>query len=346
MGLRAYVIRRLLLLIPTLIGVTLLIFAVIQVLTPYERAALYITSEKEAGAIDEMIVKYGLDKPIYIQYFTWMKQVLSGNLGWSQRFKMPVMACILDRAPATIELVIFTIPIIILLGIYLGVKSAVHKDKLIDHATRTSSIIGWSLPSFWLGILLLAVFYGALGWFSPGRLDTGLKTLVLSPTSGWVSYTGLFTIDGLLNGRPDVSLNALSHILLPIASLTIQIVALIVRVMRSSMLEALNKGYIVTARAKGLDKNEVINKHARRNALIPVVTLSGMLAAGLLTGVVITETVFYIPGLGRFAALSALPPPDIAGVLGFALFTGVVFVIANLIVDITYAYIDPRIRLG
>jgi len=345
-GLRTFVIRRLLLLVPILIGVSLLIFAVIQVLSPMERAAVYMTSEKDAKNVDAIIKKYGLDQPVYVQYFIWIQQVLQGNLGWSIKQHRPVLTVIIERAPATLELAIFTVPIIILSGIYLGVKSAVHRDKFLDHITRITSIIGWSLPSFWLGILLLAIFFAALGLFPPERLSYELQVHVFSPYSGWVRYTGLYTIDGLLNGRSDITLDALKHLVLPVASLTIQIIALIVRVMRSSMLEALGKGYIVAARAKGLDKNEVINKHARRNALIPVVTLTGMLAAGLLNGVVITEYVFHIPGLGQFAAVSALPPPDLPAILGFALFNGVLFVLANLIVDVAYAYIDPRIRLG
>lgn len=344
MGLRSYVIRRLLLMIPTLVGVTLLIFAVVQVLSPVERAALYIQSEKEAQYVEDIIEKYHLRDPVYVQYFQWMRQVLSGNLGWSFKIGMPVMQAIVVRAPTTIELVIFAAPVIILSGIYLGVKSAVHRDKLIDHATRTSSIIGWSLPSFWIGILLLAIFYAYLGWFPPERLGAEANEFIRS--SAFIRYTHINTIDGLLNGQLWITAEALRHLVLPVVSLTVQIIALIVRVMRSSMLEALNKGYVTTARAKGLDRNEVITKHARRNALIPVVTLAGMLCAGLLTGVVITETVFQIPGLGQFVAQSALPPPDIGAVLGFALFTGVIFVIANLVVDITYAYIDPRIRLG
>lgn len=345
MGMRAYIIRRLLLLVPTILGVTLLIFSVIQVLSPEQRAALYITSEKEAGSMEEIIEKYHLRDPVYVQYFIWISQILHGNLGWNEKSpRGPVLQNILKRAPVTIELTIFAAPAIVFTGIFLGVASAVHRDKLIDHITRITSIIGWSFPSFWLGILLLAIFYAALGWVSPGRLDDAAAVFVSSPQ--FTSYTGMNTIDGLLNGQPWITLDALKHLALPVISLTVQIVALIVRVMRSSMLEALTKGYIVAARAKGLGQREVINKHARRNALIPVVTLAGMLLAGLLTGVVITETVFNIPGLGQYAAHMALPPPDLAGVLGFTLFTGVLFVVMNLIVDLTYAYIDPRIRLG
>jgi len=345
MGMRAYIIRRILLLIPTLIGVSLLIFSVIQVLSPEQRAALYIRSEKEAANMEEIIEKYHLRDPFYVQYFIWITQVLQGNLGWNEKSpRGPVLNNILSRAPTSIELALATAPVIIITGIIMGVAAAVHRDKLIDHVTRVTSIIGWSFPSFWLGILLLAIFYAALGWVGPGRLSPEADVFVIS--SQFTRYTGMNTIDGLLNGQPWITLDAINHLILPVISLTVQIVALIVRVMRSSMLEALTKGYIVAARAKGLSQKEVINKHARRNALIPVVTLAGMLCAGLLTGVVITETVFNIPGLGQYAAHMALSPPDIAGVLGFTLFTGTLFVVVNLIVDITYAYIDPRIRLG
>lgn len=344
MGLQTYIIRRLLLMIPTMIGVTLLIFAITQMLTPEQRAALYLT-ERTAGTMDEIIEKYHLRDPFYVQYFIWIRQVLSGNLGWSHKYTSPVLKEILSRAPASIELGIFAAPVIIISGIYLGKEAAVHRDKAIDHVSRATSIIGWSLPSFWLAILLLAIFYAGLGWFSPGRLTDDAIIIVMNPDK-FTKYTGLNTIDGILNGQLWITVDALKHLVLPIISLTIQIIALIVRVMRSTMLEALGKGYIAAARAKGLTQRKVINKHATRNALIPVVTLAGMLTAGLLNGVVITEIIFAYPGLGQFAAVCALPPSDLPGVLGFALFAGVLFVAANLVVDVSYAYLDPRIRLG
>jgi len=215
----------------------------------------------------------------------------------------------------------------------------------MDHATRTLSIIGWSLPTFWFGLILISIFFVGLGWFPTGRLSPNLQAFVSSPASEWTRYTGLYTIDGLLNGRLDIVIDALRHLVLPVVTLVVVIIALTIRVMRSSMLEALNKGYIVTARAKGLAKGEVINKHARRNALIPVVTISGMLIAGMLTGLTIVEYIFNIPGIGMFAANAAISL-DIPAVLGFALLSALVIVIANLLVDILYAYIDPRIRLG
>lgn len=346
MGLRAYVIRRLLLLIPTLIGVTLLIFAVIQLFGPMQRASLYLgENPKDIGSIDEVIEKYGLNAPVYIQYFNWLKEVLKGNLGWSKSINYPVTKALFERIPATAEITLFSAPIIIIVGIYLGVKSAVHRNSIIDHATRTLSIIGWSLPTFWFGLILISIFFVGLGWFPTGRLSPDLQSFVLSPASEWNSYTGLYTIDGMLNGRPDITLDALRHLVLPVVTLVVVIIALIIRVMRSSMLEALNKGYITTARAKGLSKNEVINKHARKNALIPVITISGMLIAGMLTGLTIVEYIFNFPGIGMFAANAAIGL-DIPAVLGFALLSAIVIVVANLLVDIIYAFIDPRIRLG
>ena len=346
MGLRTYVIRRLLLLIPTLLGVSLLIFAIMQMFSPATRAFVMVQNPEKINIQDlpALIEKLGLNDPFYVQYFRWLSQVLAGNLGWSNSLDQPVAMAMIDRAPASFELVVFSAPVIILLGIYLGVKSAVHQDKTIDHLTRTVSIIGWSLPTFWAAIVLLAIFYAWLGWFPAERLDPTLQSFVLSPSSAWTKYTGLYTIDGLLNGRADITLDALRHLVLPVVTLTIISIALIIRVMRSSMLEALHAGYVISARAKGLDDNEVINKHARRNALIPTITISGLLVAGMLNGVVITETVFTFNGLGYFAAASALQL-DVAAILGFALFTGVIFVLTNLIVDILYAFIDPRIRL-
>jgi len=346
MGLRAYIIRRILLVIPILMGTTLLIFAVTQLFNPVARASLYITNIQQFTTenINQVIEKHGLNDPAYMQFFRWLSEVLSGNLGYSRTARQPVLQALITRIPATFELVMFSAPIIILLGIYLGVKSAVHRDKPIDHATRTLSIIGWSLPTFWLGIILLSVFYVGFQAFPPRRLSPTTYNFV-SMSGSYVRYTGLYTIDGLLNGQLWITLEALEHLVLPVLTLTIVIVTIIIRVMRSSMLEALNKGYIIAARAKGLTQNEVINKHARRNALIPTVTISGLLVAGLLNGVVITETIFSLNGIGMWAAAAALQM-DIAGVLGFTLFSGFLFVMANLIVDILYAYLDPRIMLA
>lgn len=345
-SLPAYIARRLIFLIFVLFGVTALIFAITMLVPPETRAMLYVrniqhTSPEQLRKVAE---KYGLYRPFYEQYFTWVSQVLQGNLGFSKSSSQPVAEAILTRWPYTFEIVVFAAPLIIFLGIYLGVQSAIHKDTVIDHACRLLSIIGWSLPSFWLGLLLLSLFSGYLGWVKPGPLSPDLMKFRDAPDSNFVRYTYIDLIDGLLNGRPDITLDVLKHAALPVVVIVVIDIALLIRVMRSSMLEALNKPYTVAAKAKGLDDKTVIYRHARRNALIPVVTLSGMLVAGLLGGLVITETVFAFGGLGQWAARAAIQF-DIPAVLGYAMLTAFIYVIANLIVDILYAYIDPRIRL-
>ena len=257
---------------------------------------------------------------------------------------MPVTRAIWSFLPATIELAVFATPLIILGGIYLGKKAAAHKDKSIDHITRVGAIVGWSLPTFWLGLILLMIFYGFFsGLLPPERLSTEMGILVHSEQ--FTRYTNINTLDAILNWNGQVFLDALRHLVLPVVTLTVVNVAFIMRLMRSSMLEALGKGYIVSARAKGLSENIVVNKHAGRNALIPVLTVSGYIFAAIVNGVVITETIFNYKGLGWFAWQSAVNL-DAPAVLAFALFNGILFVLTNLVVDILYAKIDPRIRLG
>jgi len=342
--LRAYVVRRLLLLIPVLFGVTLLIFGLLQLFSPVQRASLYISDPKQLANLDQIIEKYHLKDPIWKQYGTWLNQVLHGNLGWSKVATMPVDNAIWHFLPSTLEIVLFAAPLIILGGIYLGTKAAANKDKGWDHVTRVGAIIGWSLPTFWLGLMLLMIFYGFFhGLLPPERLSTSVQITVDSPS--FHQYTHLHTVDAVLNGNFRVLVDALRHLVLPVITISVVNIAFIMRLMRSSMLESLGKGYVLTARAKGLDENTVVNKHARRNALIPVLTISGYLLASLASGVVITETIFNYRGLGWLAWQSAVRL-DIPTVLGFALFTGVLFVLTNLVVDLLYARIDPRVRLG
>ncbi len=344
MEFRAYIIRRLLLLIPVLFGVSLLVFALLQLFSPVERASLYVTNPNQFANLPAIIEKYGLNRPAWIQYGNWINQIFHGNLGWSRVVSMPVAKAIIHFLPATIELALFATPLIIFGGIFLGTKAAAHKDKTVDHVTRFGAILGWSLPTFWLGLMLLMVFYGFFsGLLPPERLSTEISILVNSES--FTRYTGVNTIDAILNGNGRVLLDSLRHLVLPVVTLTVVNLAFIMRLMRSSMLESLGKGYILTARAKGLDENTVVNKHARRNALIPVLTVSGFLFAALANGVVITETIFNYKGLGWWAWQSAIRL-DIPSVLGFALFNAVLFVLTNLVVDLFYTRLDPRVRLG
>jgi peptide/nickel transport system permease protein len=345
MGLKTYIARRILLAIPVLLGVVILIFAVAQFLPKELRASMYVMGDKnKPGMIQQAIIEHGLDQPVYIQFYVWLKDILLyQNFGYDRNGD-PVLQAILSRLPATFEIVMCASPIIILVGITLGVLSGANKDKVIDHGSRVLAILGTSLPSFFFGIVLLSIFFAGLGWFPPQRIGQEAQ-LYISKSSTWVWYTRLYTIDSLLNGEYWIFIDAIRHLVLPVTVLSLLNSAILVRVMRSSMLEALGKGYITGARAKGLGEKEVINKHARRNALIPAITISGLIVAGLLTGVTITETVFQFGGIGQYAAESARVS-DIAPVIAYALLSGIVFVASNLLVDLLYAWIDPRIRLG
>jgi len=338
-----YIIRRLLILPLVLFGLSVIIFGMLMLLTPVERAALYVTSvPKNPVAIQEIIRKYGLDQPIYEQYGRWIDNIIHGNFGWSKTAQMPVLQAIKTYFPATLELALWSFVPIVVGGTWLGIQAAIHHDTIIDQAARVFSIVGYSFPTFVFGLLVLMIFYANLQWFPPGRLSEWANALVIS--SSWHSYTGMYTIDSLLNGQIDVFIDSIRHLILPALTLAYVNWALILRVARSSMLEVLEQDYIRTARAKGLPEKRVIFGHARPNAMIPVVTISGLLLVGLLNGVVITETVFNYRGMGLFAANAALNF-DAVSVLGIALLAGSLLVLANLVVDILYRYMDPRIHL-
>ena len=352
----SYIIRRILLLPLLLVGVTILIFGMLQFLSPVERSALYVRDIPHTqGAMAGIIKRYGLDAPLYVQYWHWLfgridpvtdqrvGGILRGDLGYSRVGSQPVAALIEQRFPATLELALWTVVPMIGVGLWLGVKAAVNHDGLFDQAARIFSIVGASFPVFVFGLVVLMLFYAKLQWFPPGRLSDWALAVVNS--SQFHQYTHLMTVDSLLNGRFDIFWDALRHLILPILTLSYVSWATFLRVTRSSMLETLGQEYVTTARAKGLTEGDVVNKHARPNALIPVVTLAGFQVIGLLGGVVITETVFNYPGIGA-AAAAAAAQLDVVTVLGFALFNGLILIVANLVVDVMYAVIDPRVRLA
>jgi peptide/nickel transport system permease protein len=351
----AYIIRRLLILPVILTGVSILIFAMLSLLSPYERAALYVRDvPKRQGAIEEIIAKYGLADPIYVQYIHWMfgridedsqervGGVLFGDLGFSKVGKAKVSEVIAFRLPATVELALWAGIPMVGIGIWLGVVSATKHNRLTDQILRVFSIVGWSIPLFVFGLFMLMIFYARLGWFPPERLSEWALRVVLSDE--FTRYTQINTLDALLNFRFDIFWDALRHLILPVLTLAYLGWAQILRVTRSSMLDTLRQDYMTTARAKGLSERRVTRVHALPNALIPVITIGGLTLIGLFNGVVITETIFSYPGMGSFMADAALSL-DVVSVLGVTLFSSFILIAGNLLVDVLYSVVDPRIRL-
>lgn len=340
----SYIIRRLLSLIFVLFGISIIVFGIMMSFGPERRAAAYITSPQQINAIPEIIESYGLDDPFFTQYIRWIKEIGSGNFGWSRYGAMPVLDALLTYLPVTIELNLFAAPLTIILGIWLGTRAGIHKNTLIDHVTRITSVIGWSLPTFLFGLILLMVFYGLLQWFPPGVLDDSYIREIIQHPSRFTAYTGMYTVDGVLNGRLDITLNALKHLVLPVITQVVVVVAVLVRVMRSSMIEEMSKEFVLTARAKGADVKTVNLIHAKKNALIPAVTVAGWLVALSLQGSIAVEIIFNRPGIGQWTAASAIAL-EMAPVMGMCVFLAIIYLTANLIIDILYAVIDPRIRL-
>jgi peptide/nickel transport system permease protein len=356
----AYVTRRVLIMPFLLFGITLLIFGMISLLTPDERLALFLREvPRNPAQANTLIRKYGLDEPFFVQYANWLfgreiadpatgektisGGILRGDLGWSRTGADTIANVISRRFPATLELTLWSIIPIIGVGIGMGITAAVNHNKFIDQALRVFSTIGTSFPAFVFGLLVLMVFYAKLRWFPPDSLSDWARVVVNGDS--FVRFTSLNTIDSLLNGRLDIFFDALRHLVLPVLTLSYISWALLLRVTRTSMLDALRQDYILSARAKGLREKLVVNRHARPNALIPVATIAGFTVVGLLNGVVITETIFNYPGIGSIAAQAA-GQLDVLTVLGFALFNGVILLVANLIVDVLYGVIDPRVRLS
>ncbi len=341
---QTFIIRRFFFLIFVLFGISVLLFGILMTFSPERRAAAYVTTPQQAKDIPKIIKQFGLDDPFYIQYFNWLKELSKGNLGWSLVAARPVGEAFWYYFPITLEMNLFAAPIVIFFGIWLGTLSGIHRDTWLDHVTRIMAIIGWSLPTFLFALILLMFFYGYFHLFSPGIISDQISMFILDNPDKFTRYTGMYTVDGILNGQLNITLNALRHLVLPILTYVIVVVALNMRVMRSGMIEELSKDYVLTARAKGADKRTINIKHARHNALLPVVTVAGQLVALSMEGSIAVEVVFNRQGIGWWLAESAIQL-DMPVLMAICLFMGVVFVITNLILDILYAYIDPRIRL-
>lgn len=329
-----YILKRLLLLIPVLIGVSIIVFAIMRVFSP-DPAPIVLGQHATEASIDAWREANGLNDPIYIQYWNFLKGIFTGDLGTSYYTKTPVLDEVISRFPATVELALCSIIFASVFGIIIGVISAVKKNSIFDNIGMVLALIGVSMPIFWLGLILIIVFSSVLGILpSGGRIDP-----MLQPHG----MTGLFLLDTLIIGDIEAFLDALKHIILPSLALGLSSMAIITRMTRSSMLETLSQDYIRTARSKGISESKVIRKHALRNALIPIVTVIGLQLGGLLGGAVLTESVFAWPGIGSYT-VQAILKSDFPVVQGVVMLIAIIFVVMNLIVDIIYAFLDPRIK--
>jgi peptide/nickel transport system permease protein len=332
-----YLLRRLGLMVFTLLGVLVITFFVSHVI-PADPVGAILGPQAPPELIERIRHELGFDKPVHVQFYIYLKNILHGDLGASLRTQNPVIEDLRRFFPATIELATTALIIGVFLGIPLGILSAVRKDKLSDHIARVFSLIGLSMPVFWLALVLLLIFYYRLEWLpGPGRVDS-----YIFPDE---PITGLLLLDSLLHRDFEVFFNALKHLILPAFVLGYFSTAAIVRITRSSMLEVMNLEYIQTARVKGLREQVVIYRHALKNAMIPTTTIIGLTYGSLLEGSVLTETIFSWPGLGRYMT-SAFLFLDFSAVMGGTLLIAFIFSLANLIVDILYAFLNPRIRFG
>jgi peptide/nickel transport system permease protein len=338
-GIWAYIGRRLAQSVLVLLLVSVATFALAQAVPgdPIET----VLGERAAGDPEIRAAaerRYGFDKPVHLQYLYFMRNLFRGDLGESITTRRPVMDDLRQFIPGTIELALGAMCFAVLFGIPLGIVGAVRHDRWPDHVARFVALIGTSVPVFWLGLLALYVFFYKLRWLpGPGRLDTGMQI----PDR----VTGMITVDAALNGDWDVFRSSVMHLLLPAIVLGSFALGILARMLRSSLLAALGDDYVRTARAKGLAENQVVVRHALRNAMIPTVTVLGLTFAGLLAGAVLTETIFSWPGIGRYSVQAALKL-DYPGLLGVTLFVASAYVVVNFLVDIVYGILDPRIRIS
>jgi peptide/nickel transport system permease protein len=355
-----YIIRRILSSIPVLFGILFVTFALARLLPGDPCRA--VLGEKATDAIcDQFLARHGLDKPILVQFGVYIKETATGDFGTSFRYSQPVTRLLLERLPTTLELGFCALLLAVLAGIPLGIIAAVKHNSWVDVVTMGWANIGVSMPVFWLGLLLAYIFSlllrGTPFALPPsGRLSAGMINFTFAEVWGWHITKGTFLagvveflsrlniLNALLTGNFRMLWDAIRHLMLPSFALSTIPMALIARMTRSAMLDVLGQDYIRTARAKGLPRLQVILRHAFRNAQLPLVTIIGLELGAVMGGAVLTETVFNLTGVGR-TLYDAITARDYSIVQAFTVVIAVFFVLANLLVDISYAYLDPRIRL-
>jgi peptide/nickel transport system permease protein len=329
-----YAIKRFLTIIPVLVGISIIVFGFIH-LIPGDPAVTMLGERATPERVKEVRAQLGLDQPLYAQYLIYAGKILRGDLGSSILRGDPVLTDLVRRFPATVELAFGAISVAILLGIPAGIVSAVWRNSFVDGCSRILALTGVSMPIFWLGLMLAWVFGVMLGWLPTGfRLGTDVTLR---------SVTNFNILDSLITGNGEALVASLRHLVLPAVALSTIPMAVITRMTRASLLEVLSQDYIRTAEAKGLPRRAVILRHAMRNALLPVMTVTGLQVGRLLAGAILTETIFSWPGIGLWI-YEAIQARDYPIVQGATLFIATIFVMVNLLTDVLYATVDPRIK--
>jgi peptide/nickel transport system permease protein len=332
-----YVARRLGLMAVAIVGVTLISFLISHAVPSDPIVSnLGQQASQRPEIVKAFKEKWGLDKPLYMQYLTFLENLTRGELGNSINTRRAITKDLKAFMPATMELSTFAVLLAIVIGVPLGVAAAVRRETVVDHVARLVSLVGVSIPTFWFATVSLVLFYATLHWtVGPSRLGP----LIAAPPF----VTGFFTVDSLLAGDFGTFRDALNHLILPGFVLGSSVMGLVTRVTRASMLDVLSQDYVRTARAKGLREAATIARHALRNALIPTVTVLGLAYGGLLSGAVMTETIFAWPGLGRYAFQSAVTN-DFPAIMGVTFVIGLMYTLVNFAVDLFYGWLDPQIR--
>jgi len=355
-----YSIRRILASIPVIIGVLLVTFILARVI-PGDPCRAILGEKATVESCERFNENKGLNEPMPVQLAIYIGDIARGDLGDSLRFKRPILTILLERLPLTMELSLSAVTIAVLVGVPLGIISATRRNSSVDVGTMIFANIGVSMPVFWLGLMLAYLFAlvlrdTPLALPPTGRLSPGLSPDPFYQVYGWeVPESGfvnvisrfianMFIVNAFISGRWEVFWDAVKHMILPAVALSTIPMAIIARMTRSSMLEVLDLDYIRTARAKGVRQRRVVLHHAFRNALLPIVTIAGLQLGLVLSGAILTETIFNLAGVGR-ALFEAITARDFPIIQGFVIVISVGFVLLNLLVDLSYAYLDPRIRL-
>ena len=344
-----FIIRRILTIPVTLLVITMLLYGGVMLTPPEARATLYwpksqrnLSEEQIKKLTENIIERYHLRAPFPIQYGIWVKSMFEEGWGYSPILKSDVLPALLRRTPATVELTLFSLLFFVPLGLFSGVLAGWRQNKTFDTTFRSMAFLGTSVPPFILSLILLAVFYVNLGWFGPERISIQLGYQITQ--DGYRTPTGMMTVDALLNGRYDIFVDALRHLVLPAVTLSLYHWASLGRLTRSTIIEHRRKAYIIAARARGLSERQVMWHHAFRNVLAPAFTSMGLSAASLLTGIFVVELLYNLNGISEVIAKAMGGIPDATASLGFSVYSVIIVLVLMFILDVIQAAFDPRIR--